>query len=403
MSLLNKTTATAAPAPRAKAAVKASPVVITGVGLACHAGDEPYALISSVLGQMSGVQISDEHKFKQNNGVNILPRMAPMQELFDNTDRDRMYALTTTALEKVAVKLSANVNVKNVLIAINTNSALLTRYQKIDTQHLQNYLIENIPLLSSAQFRILPNEKNSSTSSVRTAIAELNEGKWEAIVFGGADSLISIFTCMDLHEENRLNFAGNTEGVVPGEAAAFVVLQTKDRADKDNTPILAYLRGIGVATEQHARDADIEATEGLSNAIGQALAQSGLVAEVIQGVVHNLGAETVQSLEWHQTSQAIWPRRVSEQQRIAVQNGEIEQAEIPDDPIPQSLLPYMTMGEVGAAALPIQLATALAWMEYDTWQSRMGFPVRENILICDTPDAPERGALIMSTKLAAAA
>ena len=61
------------------------------------------------------------------------------------------------------------------------------------------------------------------------------------------------------------------------------------------------------------------------------------------------------------------------------------------------------MGEVGAAALPIQLATALAWMEYDTWQSRMGFPVRENILICDTPDAPERGALIMSTKLAAAA
>lgn len=88
---------------------------------------------------------------------------------------------------------------------------------------------------------------------------------------------------------------------------------------------------------------------------------------------------------------------------MAVQNGEIEQAEIPDDPIPQTLLPYMTMGEVGAASLPMQLVTALAWIEYDAWQARMGFPVRENILICDTPDAPERGALIMSTKLTEAA
>lgn len=402
MSLFEKDKQPAAVAPRRKAAPEASPVVITGVGLACHAGDEPYALISSVLGQMSGVQISDEHKFKQNNGANVVPRMAPMQELFDNSDRDRMYALTSTALEHAAVKLSANVNTKNVLIVINANSVLLTRYQKIDTQHLQNYLIENISLFSSSKFRILPNEVCSSTSSLRTAIAELNEGKWEAIVFGGADSLISIFTCMDLYEEDRLNIAGNTEGIVPGEAAAFVVLQNKDKADKDSTPILAYLLGVGVAAESHARDADLEATEGLSNAIGLALAQAGIFAHDIQGVVHNLGAETVQSVEWFQATQQIWPRKVSEQQRIAVQNGEIKQADIPDDPIPHRLLPYMTMGEVGAAALPMLLVTALAWMEYDAWQARMGFPVRENILICDTPDAPERGALIISTKLAAA-
>ena len=58
------------------------------------------------------------------------------------------------------------------------------------------------------------------------------------------------------------------------------------------------------------------------NAINQALTQAGIAATDIQGIVHNLGAETVQSLEWYQTTQTIWPRRVSEQQRMAVQMGE---------------------------------------------------------------------------------
>ena len=93
---------------------------------------------------------------------------------------------------------------------------------------------------------------------------------------------------------------------------------------------------------------------------------------------------------------------MSEQQRIAVQQGEIAQAEIPDETIPKIVLPYMTMGEVGAASLPIHLATALAWLEYDAWQSRFGTQIREHLLVCDTSDAAQRGALIISTQLAAA-
>ena len=246
------------------------------------------------------------------------------------------------------------------------------------------------------------NETASSTSAICTALAELNDGKWQAIIFGGADSLVSIYTCMDLHNENRLNIVGKREGLVPGEAAAFVLLQSAESAMKNTTPALGYLRGMGIAAEPNARNADLESTEGLSSAINQSLAQAGITATDVQGIVHNLGAETVQSLEWHHTTQAIWPRRVSEQQRMAVQNGEIEQAEIPDDPIPDIECPYQTMGEVGAAALPMQLATALAWIKYDAHQARWGFPIRNHLLVCDTPDAAERGALIISTTLAAA-
>ncbi|MDO8990760.1 MAG: hypothetical protein Q7U91_14140, partial [Sideroxyarcus sp.] len=118
------------------------------------------------------------------------------------------------------------------------------------------------------------------------------------------------------------------------------------------------------------------------------------------GIVQGLGAETVHAFEWYQTTKKLWPRRVDEQQRVAVQLGEIEQADIPDDPIPKIILPHMTMGEVGAAALPMRFATALAWIEYDAHQARWGFPIRKHLLVCDTPDVQERGAIIISPTLA---
>lgn len=396
MSLFGKKPA-APVAPRTKVAPPPAPIAITGLGIACHAGDEPHNLIRSILGQVSGLQISEEYEFKRKNATNALPRMAPVVEFGDMPTLERLYELTSIALAKAAAQLPANVKPESVLIVITVAPQFIMHLLKIDSQYLQRYLLEKIPRLDTASFRILTNDTNSITNVLCTTVADMNEGKWQAIIFGGADSLISMDKCLELDAATRLNTVGKREGLVPGEAAAFVVLQSTESAAKNKTPALAYLRGVGIAAEPNARNADIEATEGLSSAINQALAQAGITATDIQGIVHNLGAETVQSLEWHHTTQAIWPRRVNEQQRLAVQNGEIEQAEIPDDPIPDIECPYQTMGEVGAAALPMQLATALAWIKYDGHQAKWGFPVRNHLLLCDTPDAAERGALIIST------
>ena len=376
------------------------PVAITGLGIACHAGDQPYALITSILGQMSGTQLSDTHKIRLDDGSSAVPRIAPVEVFLDAGDsvRDRLYTLSSIALKTAADKLPANISLEQTLIVIVAPPELLVRYNKIDTQHFQDELLVKSPRLSAAKFRILTNESVSCANILRTSLAELNAGKWQAIIFGGADSLISEFTLMDLLNDNRLNVVGNTEGIsrVKQQPLSYCkVLRKLQRT-------LGYLRGLGVAAEPNARESDLAATEGLSTAINQALTQAGMAASDMQGIVHNLGAETVQVLEWYQTTQTIWPRRVDEQQRMAVQLGEINQPIIPEDPIPQIVLPYMTMGEVGAAALPVHLATALAWMEYDAEHERYGFMPRKNILVCDTPDAAERGALIISSTLATA-
>lgn len=382
-------------------APKPAPLAITGMGIACHAGDKTRSLISSILGQMSGAELSDTYAIRSNDGSDDRVRTAPVVELQNQQTQQRMITLTATALWNAAANLPANIQAESILIVIMVDPKLLSLSNGTDQHRLQSYLIDGMRRFKTAVFRYLPNNANSGTSALRTAIAELNEGKWQAVIFGGGDSLISMKTCLDLHEQNRLNTVSTSNGIVPGEAAAFVLLQSKDAADTTNKA-LAYLCGVGVAAEPNARDADIAATEGLSTAINQAVAQAGIATTDIQGIIHNLGAETVHAIEWYQTTKKIWPRRVSEQQRIAAQLGEIDQADMPDDPIPKSVQPYNTMGEVGAAALPMQLATALAWIEFDEHQSRWGLPVRQHLLVCDTPGAAERGALVISKTMAAA-
>lgn len=389
-----------APVARTKAAPAPVPVAITGVGIACHAGDKTRSLISSILGQMSGAEMSDTCVVIQNDGSKDKVRVAPVVELAHQQTQQRMITLTAIALWNAAASVSANLPAKSILIVIMVDPKLLKPGNSAGQERLQSYLIDGMRRFETAIFRYLPNT-TSGTSALSSAIKELNEGKWQSVIFGGGDSLISMETCLDLHEQNRLNTVSTSKGIVPGEAAAFVVLQTKDTTDTANAA-LAYLSGVGVAAEPNARDADLKATEGLSAAIEQAIKQAGVGAADIQGLVHNLGAETVHAIEWYQTTKKIWPRRVSEQQRVAAQMGEIEQADMPEDPIPKSLLPYKTMGEVGAAALPMQLATALAWMEYDAHQARWGFPMRNHLLVCDTPAAAERGAVVISRTLVTA-
>ena len=391
---------TARAAPRGKPAAQSTGVAITGLGLACHAGDRPCELICSVLGQISGVRLSDAHKVKpREGGANVMSRIAPVQDVHDIRAAVRMQTLAATALANIEEQLPDNIEAEKLLIVLMVNPELITHHDKIDPLPLQQSLLEETTSLDTATFRILSNSTASSSSALRTAIAEMHQGKWQAILLGGADSLISMDTCIKLNEAQRLNTTASRAGLVPGEAAAFVLLQSSDEAANNTTPTLAYLSGLGIAAEPNARNADLEATEGLTSAINQALAQAGIQSADIQGIVHSLGAETAQSLEWYQTTQAIWPRRVSEQQRMAVQLGEIKQADLPDDPLPKTILPHLTMGEVGAAAFPIQLAVALAWIAYDTHQSKWGLPVRNHLLVCDTPEAAERGAIIISTQL----
>ena len=84
-------------APRSKPVPPAAPIAITGVGIACHAGEKLYTLITSVVGQMSGTELSDDYAITLNNGETALPRMAPVTSLGSQSSSSRIVMLASSA------------------------------------------------------------------------------------------------------------------------------------------------------------------------------------------------------------------------------------------------------------------------------------------------------------------
>ena len=157
MSLFGKKPA--APAtPRTKPVPPPAPIAISGLGIACHAGDEPNNLIRSIIGQVSGVRLSEEHKFKQKDGKDALPRMAPVVEFGAMPALDRLYELTTIALSNTVAQFPANVKPESVLVVFTVAPQFIMHLLKIAPQYLQSDLVEKIPQLTSATFRILPKD-----------------------------------------------------------------------------------------------------------------------------------------------------------------------------------------------------------------------------------------------------
>ena len=79
MGFFSRKTVVAPAAAQTKAAPKPGPIAITGVGIACHAGDKPLSLICAILGQMNGVRLSKEHQIPSDDGSKVaMARMAPI-------------------------------------------------------------------------------------------------------------------------------------------------------------------------------------------------------------------------------------------------------------------------------------------------------------------------------------
>jgi hypothetical protein len=67
----------------------------------------------------------------------------------------------------------------------------------------------------------------------------------------------------------------------------------------------------------------------------------------IDCVIRNSTTEQHNSLEWLQTTNAIWPNKVSEQQRVAFQAGELDEPPKPKQrKMPEELSTSTTLGEI---------------------------------------------------------
>lgn len=139
--------------------------------------------------------------------------------------------------------------------------------------------------------------------AVAHAFDLLRAGRAEVMLAGGADSFSRItytgFARVGaIAPEVCQPFDKNRKGMVPGEGAAVLVLETLERATRRGAKVYAEVAGYGLSCDAHHMTAAHPEGDGPARAMTQALATSGLAPEDVSYVsAHGTGTPTNDRLE----------------------------------------------------------------------------------------------------------
>ncbi|MDO3379339.1 beta-ketoacyl synthase N-terminal-like domain-containing protein [Geoalkalibacter halelectricus] len=358
-------------ATRAQPANKVSaeaPLTIGGLGVCCLAGNTPFALLGAVATHISGAAADERFSLPipgTEEEAAILT--APVAGLEDFEDPHlRMGTLAQTALAQALATLPEDFAWDELLILTLVPEEQASRgFHPQALEQLKQDLVALGDDLGRAEFRFV-SPAEGAVAHLQAACAELREGKWRALLFGGVDSLVDLVSCSLLARQGHLATTASSDGLMPGEGAAYLLIQQDAAAAS-----LAQLVGMGSAAEPHAGDAADKPMTGLAAAVESALAAQSLAPPAMECVVAPHDGSLSGALEWHQTVERLFPRREAAPRAF------------------EELLPCRSLGEVGATALPLSLALGCARFEFA--HPRVGY-----VMVCETGDRPRRGAVLLS-------
>jgi 3-oxoacyl-[acyl-carrier-protein] synthase II len=150
---------------------------------------------------------------------------------------------------------------------------------------------------------MLPNACAAGNYAVAFARDALRHGRAEVMLAGGADAFSRItytgFARLGAITTDRCSpFDRERKGMVPGEGAGVLVLETLDGARARGARIYAEVVGYGLSCDAHHMTASHPEGEGPARAMTQALADAGLrPAEVDYISAHGTGTPTNDKLE----------------------------------------------------------------------------------------------------------
>jgi len=359
---------------------------ITGYGLNSSAGNQDFALIGAVNAQLSNTRPHSSYTkpIQPNNEIApVLVRPASKNTVTEPTELYIQFGqLGIPALRQAINYVDESVDPTRIMVITLLPSLETSRGTELDSISLKEFILEEFPDVESAKFLFLQ-EFDSALQVLQNAIQKLKQGDIDVIVFGGIDSLINDVTWLELVTSGRVMALGESSGLILGEAAAYIVIENNEEAK-------IKISSIDVNPEPNSKKADRLKMSGLQKSIQNVVKAEQISADLLQTIILTFGAEIVDELEWYQTKRQVWPRKLPEQQRIAMQLGEIESPKLENCSYPDEVRTHYSLGEVGAASIPIALVLSYA-------RTSFNFPKFQNILLCETSDQPWRAAVFLQS------
>ena len=146
-----------------------------------------------------------------------------------------------------------------------------------------------------AASRTFPTGRAGGLLALQAAIQALESGQAERVLVGGIDTYLDLYLLGTLDQQSRIQSSQVMDGLIPGEAAAFLLVS--DPSSEGVEPLAGVL-ALAVADEPgHRGSEEPYRGDGLANAFSAALAESGN-GGVIQTVFAGLTGENLGAKEW---------------------------------------------------------------------------------------------------------
>ncbi len=316
---------------------------VTGIGLACAAGTHPAALYASAEAGMMSLARDPELALADAGGDPLPLYTAPVLPADDGGVPARVETLAASALAALARHFPPPEPAAAVHLVLPSRDT--ARGEGIDEARLARALRRAAALPAT-----VPVTCHYGEPLDRVLPAPPGDG---TVLLGAADSVLDLEAAAALLDAGRLRVYRDENGLGLGEAGVFVAL------GPEGAPGPVRLAGWGGAGEPHAGAAGTRVLEGTVAAASAALAAAGLEAEAVEVVIHDLSLAPGDVLEWAQAAARLWPRRLDERRRLAVQAGEADPPLAPLPGGPEELGAAATGGDAGAASALRGLA--LAW------------------------------------------
>jgi 3-oxoacyl-[acyl-carrier-protein] synthase-1 len=205
------------------------------------------------------------------------------------------------------------------------------------------------------------------------ALDDLASGSVDLLVLGGVHSDYDPEIIASLAARGRLFGPENLDALIPGEAAAFVVLAREETARRAGLSAAARLSDLGTGMERARPDND-----------DSAFSATGLISAV-RAATDEMAREELR-VGWTLTDQTFELPRLHEWQAM------MTRAHALFCPPHQVESPAQRLGRLGAAAMPLQMALV-------TEGFRRGYAPSGIALCLAGSDSGERGAILMLTNV----
>ncbi len=263
------------------------PVAITGTGVCAATGDLGSALFGAVATQLScGRPIAGLSVPAAGQDV-AQPYSAPIAELPPEMSADiRIPIMAGQALTGACNFMPPNPHGQRILVLTLLPAPSQERPQagSLNQAELAETLRSSHPALTMAEIRFALADTGAAVH-LATCIDQLHQGQWDAVLFGGVDSLIDLTTILAFAAQGNCRTDHNPEGTLPGEGAAYLLLQIPDK----DVSARVVIAGLGYGREEnHGKSADRQLTA-LASVIQEALDQGQCKPDRVDTAVLPMG------------------------------------------------------------------------------------------------------------------